>query len=182
MNSSAQHGDAGPFGRFSEELKLIPRWAFVGALAAFALTEYYFWVVLPHHRQHPSGLPPVLRLYLLLSWGALAAFYMLMIGYISNDAPRRGMSARLWTVCVILPGGVGAMLYFLMRQPILSSCPGCGAHIAGNYHYCPQCAYQVGACCGNCYRSVRITDIYCVHCGHSLTADQLPARLHAFPS
>ena len=166
--------------RFSDELSLIPRWSMVGALLAFALVEYYFWVILPAHRQHPSALPLALRVYLLLSWGLLAALSVLVIGYISNDAPRRGMSTRLWMICVIIPGGIGTALYFLLRQPILASCPACGAHIGGDYHYCPQCAYQVSACCGNCHRSARITDIYCVYCGHEMSADHPPARLHAF--
>jgi hypothetical protein len=166
--------------KFSDELRLIPRWSIVAAVVAFALVEYYFWVVLPDHRVHPSSLPVALRTYLIASWGALAALSMLVIGYISNDAPRRGMSARLWMVCVVIPGGVGMALYFLLRQPILTACPSCGAHIAGDYHYCPQCSYQVTACCGICHKSARITDIYCVYCGHELAKDHPPARLHAF--
>ena len=179
-NNPGQKRDMKVAGEISDELRLIPRWAMAGALLAFALTEYYFWVILPNHRHHPSPLPVALRFYLLISWGALAALYVLMMGYISNDAPRRGMSARLWMVCVVMPGGIGAVLYFLLRQPILSSCPSCGAHIEGNYHYCPQCSYQVSACCGQCYRTARITDLYCVHCGHDLAADHPPARLQAF--
>ena len=101
--------------RFSDELRLIPRWSIAGALLAFALVEYYFWIALPRLSHHPSRLPFALHLYLLLSWGALAALSMLIIGYISKDAPRRGMSARLWMVCVVIPGGVGAALYFLLR-------------------------------------------------------------------
>jgi hypothetical protein len=29
---------------------------------------------------------------------------------------------------------------------------------------------------------VRITDVYCVYCGHSLAADDMPSRLRAFQS
>ncbi len=166
--------------QFSDELRLIPRWSMVGALAAFVLVEYYFWIALPEHSHHASRLPFALHFYLLISWGILAALSMLVIGYISLDAPRRGMSAGFWMVCVIIPGGVGAALYFLLRQPILASCPSCGAHIEGNYHYCPQCAYQVSACCGKCFRRARVTDIYCVYCGHELAEDHPPARLHVF--
>jgi hypothetical protein len=175
-----QQRDATLENRFSDELRLIPRWSIAGALFAFALTQYYFWVVLPAHRHHPAGVPIALRFYLIISWGALAALYVLMIGYISNDAPRRNMSTRLWMICVVMPGGIGAVLYFLLRQPLISTCPACGAHIEGDYHYCPQCSYQVAGCCRNCYNSVRITDVYCVHCGHDLASDHPPARLHAF--
>ena len=179
-NASGQKRDMKVDSEFSDELRMIPRWAIAGALAAFALTEYYFWVLLPQHRHHPSALPIVFRFYLLISWGALAALYVLIMGYISNDAPRRGMSARLWMLCVVMPGGIGAVLYFLLRQPILASCPSCGTRVAGTFHYCPQCAYQVSACCGHCYRTARITDLYCVHCGHDLATDHPPARLQAF--
>lgn len=166
---------------FTDELRLIPRWSIAGALVAFALAQYYFWVVLPMHRHHPSPVPVPLHVYLVLSWGALVALYVLMIGYVTNDAPRRGMSKSLWALCAVMPGGVGVVLYFLLREPIMASCPSCGAHVESHYHYCPQCAYQVTLCCTNCYRSARITDIFCVHCGKDLSAGRPPARLQAFP-
>ncbi|WP_044934753.1 zinc ribbon domain-containing protein [Pseudacidobacterium ailaaui] len=166
-------------GSFSSELKLIPRWSVAAAILAFVGMEYLFWVVFPHENHHH---PPMgIRLYLAITWGLLASLYMLMVGYVSNDSPRRGMSARIWIViCLVMPGGIGAVLYFLLRQPIISLCPACGTRVQSEYHFCPQCAYQISASCGKCYRSVRITDLYCVHCGHNLSTDQRPARLHAF--
>ncbi|MBT9332117.1 zinc ribbon domain-containing protein [Paracidobacterium acidisoli] len=179
MDSTPQRAQKNT-GTFSDELYLIPRWSVAGAVLAFAVMQYIFWIVLPAHRHHPG--PPVgLRLYFSISWSALAALYVLMIGYISRDSPRRGMSLRLWTVvCIVMPGGIGAVLYFLLRQPIISICPACGAQVENEYHFCPQCAWQVTPCCGNCYRSTRITDLFCVHCGHDLASDHPPARLHAF--
>lgn len=167
---------------FSSELKLIPRWSVAAAILAFVVMQYLFWVVFPQGHRHPP--PPVgLRLYFAVSWGALAALYMLMVGYISNDSPRRGMSVRIWMIiCLVMPGGIGAVLYFLLRQPIISLCPACGTHVQSEDHFCPQCAYQVSASCGKCYRSVRITDLFCVHCGHDLASDNRPARLHVFRS
>jgi len=54
------------------------------------------------------------------------------------------MSVPLWmTVCVVIPSGIGAVLYFLLRLPVLSLCPACNARIESDYHFCPQCAYQV---------------------------------------
>ena len=166
---------------FSGELRLIPLWSVALAVVAFTLMEYVMWIVVAAHRRHPPNLPFSFRLYFNISIGALAALYMLMIGYISRDAPRRGMATSLWMiVCVVIPSGIGAVLYFLLRQPVLSLCPACGCRIASDYHFCPQCAYQVAPCCGNCHRTARITDLYCVHCGHHLAEDQPPARLHAF--
>lgn len=160
-----------------DDPKLIPLWSIIVAIAAFVAVEYYFWMVLPEHRHH-AGAPLGLRLYFNLSWGVLAAIYVLMIGYVSKDAPRRSMSARFWMLlCFVMPGGIGAVLYFLLRQPLVSRCPACSTFVQSDFHFCPQCNYQLTASCGNCFRTVRATDQYCTRCGHELAADHLPARL-----
>jgi predicted membrane channel-forming protein YqfA (hemolysin III family) len=165
---------------FSEEIRMIPRWSVAAAVFAFVAMQYIFWVVMPEHRHHEP--PPFgLRLYLALSWSALAALYMLMIGYVSEDTKRRAMQARVWiVVCLVLPGGIGAVLYFLLRPPLISPCPSCGTHVQSDYHFCPQCAFQITAACGRCFHSVRPSDLYCVHCGHDRANDDTPVRLMAF--
>jgi len=161
----------------NDDARLIPVWSIAAAVAAFALVEYYFWLILPEQQHHT---PPMgFRVYFNLSWGILAALYFLMVGYVSKDAPRRSMSARFWMViCFVMPGGIGAVLYFLLRQPLVSHCPACATHVQSDFHFCPQCNYQLTASCGNCFRTVRATDLYCTRCGHELAADRMPARLH----
>lgn len=161
-----------------DDVRLIPLWSIVIAIAAFVAVEYYLWVVLPEHRHHPA--PPIgFRIYFDVSWGVLAALYFLMIGYVSKDAPRRSMSARFWMlICFVMPGGIGAVLYFLLRQPLISRCPACSTVVQSDFHFCPQCNYQLSASCGNCFRTVRSTDQFCTRCGHELAEDQMPARLH----
>jgi len=88
------------------------------------------------------------------------------------------MSTRFWMfICFVMPAGIGAVLYFLLRQPEVSRCPACGTHVQGDFHFCPQCNYQLLANCGNCFRTVRATDLFCTCCGHELAADHMPARL-----
>ena len=131
---------------FTEEVTLIPRWSIAAAALAFVFMQYFFWVILPAYRLKPSTAPFGLRLYFALSWSTLAGLYMLMAGYVSRDAPRRAMSTRLWVlICLALPGGIGAVLYFLLRQPVVALCPSCGTSIHTEFHFCPQCAYQVSA-------------------------------------
>jgi hypothetical protein len=144
----------------NEDARLIPIWSIVAAIASFLLVEYYFWLVLPDSQHH---LPPLgLRTYFNLSWGLLAALYFLMVGYVSKDAPRRALIARLWIV---------------LRQPEVSRCPACSTHVQSDFHFCPQCDYRLAANCGHCFRTVRSTDQYCTRCGHELAADHMPARL-----
>jgi RNA polymerase subunit RPABC4/transcription elongation factor Spt4 len=166
----------------NEDERMIPMWSIVVAVAAFVLVEYYFWVVAPEQRHRPPA-PIGFRIYFNISWGLLASLYFLMVGYISKDAPRRAMSLRLWVaVCFVMPGGIGAVLYFLLRQPEISLCAACGTHVQSDFHFCPQCNYQLTANCGNCFRTVRSSDQYCTRCGHELASDHMPARLRALSS
>ena len=161
----------------NEDARLIPLWSIILAAAAFVLVEYYFWMILPGQRTHP-GPPLGLRIYLNLSWGLLASLYFLMVGYVSRDAPRRAMSSRFWiALCFVMPGGIGAVLYFLLRQPEVSRCPSCSTHVQSDFHFCPQCNYQLTASCVHCFRTVRASDQFCTCCGHELAADHMPARL-----
>jgi len=160
----------------NEDERVIPVWSIVVAITAFVLVEYYFWLILPEQQHHP---PPIgFRIYFNLSWGVLAALYFLMVGYVSKDAPRRAMSSRFWmAICFVMPCGIGAVLYFLLRQPEVSRCPACTTHVQSDFHFCPQCDYQLTANCGNCFRTVRTTDQFCTRCGHELSRDHMPARL-----
>ena len=162
----------------NEDARLIPAWSMAAAAFAFVAVEYYFWIILPAQTQHKH--PLGFTIYFNLSWGILVSLYFLMLGYVSKDAPRRSMSTRFWMIiCFVLPGGIGAVLYFLLRLPVTSLCAACGTHVQNEFHFCPQCSYQLTASCGNCFRSVRITDQFCTRCGHELAEDHMPARLRA---
>lgn len=163
----------------TSELQLIPRWSVAAAVFAFVGMLYIFWVVLPSHRHHQ--LPFGLRLYFALSWSALSALYMLMIGYICRDTVRRGMRARMWIIiCLVLPGGIGSVLYFLLRLPLISLCPACSSRVRREYHFCPECAYELSASCPRCYSTMGLTDRFCVQCGFDRSAQYAPDRLYAF--
>ncbi|RRA48587.1 zinc ribbon domain-containing protein [Acidipila sp. EB88] len=168
------------FPTLTSELQLIPRWSVAAASLAFVTMLYTFWVIVPEHRHHQ--LPFGLRLYFALSWSALSALYMLMVGYVCRDTKRRGMRARLWIiVCLVLPGGIGSVLYFLLRQPLITLCPACGSRVQMEYHFCPQCAYQISASCARCYNTMSVTDRFCITCGQDRSHEVLPQRLYAFP-
>jgi hypothetical protein len=160
----------------NEDARMIPVWSIVVAVVTFVLLEYYFFWVLPQQEHHPA--PLGFHIYFSLSGGVLVALYFLMVGYISRDAPRRAMSSRFWMlICFVMPGGIGAVLYFLLRQPEVSRCPACSTHVQSDFHFCPQCDYRLTANCGNCFRTVRATDQFCTRCGHELASDHMPARL-----
>ena len=159
------------------ELSMIPTWSIVLAIVVFAAAQYLFHFVLPHPK--PQMLP--MRLMMSYSCGTLLASYVLMVGYVSRDVRRRNMPAALWMlIVIIMPGGVGAVVYFLLRQPMLTRCPHCTTEIASTYHFCPQCQFQMFPVCGVCHRGVKITEAFCTQCGHDLAQDGAPARLRVY--
>jgi len=159
-------------------LKMIPLWSIVLAIVVFLASQYWFNSVPPPHRR-----PGSIAAHLMFSYttGTALASYILLVGYVSRDVKRRNMSAALWMlIVVVMPGGIGAVVYFLLRQPILIRCPNCTTELTAGVHFCPQCRFQVAPVCGQCFRGVQITDAYCPQCGHDVTEDLTPARLRAY--
>lgn len=159
-------------------LRMIPIWSIIVAILVFIGVQVYFNSAPPPHRR-PGTLP--MHLIFLYTTGTALASYVLLIGYVSRDVKRRAMSAPLWMLIVlVMPGGIGAVVYFLLRSPILMRCPNCTTELDASVHFCPQCQFQVAPVCGQCYRGVKITDQYCPQCGHAVAEDQAPARLRAY--
>jgi len=163
-----------------DSLKMIPIWSIVLAVSVFALAMWWFnhGMPPPPHRR-PGSLP--MHLIMGYTTGAALASYALLVGYVSRDVKRRNMSAPLWMlIVVVMPGGIGAVVYFLLRQPILIRCPNCTTELTAGVHFCPQCRFQVAPVCGQCFRGVQITDAFCPQCGHDVAEDRAPARLRAY--
>ncbi len=160
----------------AEEMRLIPAWSVVLAVLMFGFAQYFVHVLMPHH--HDSHAPNFMRIFWGISWGVVLAVYALLIGYISRDSKRRNMNSGLWMLAaVLMPGAIGTVVYFLLRQPLITPCPGCGSQIEAGDNYCSQCRYQAALACGNCYRTVRATDVYCTRCGHNVAGDSTSGRL-----
>jgi len=161
-----------------DSLKMIPLWSIILAIVVFVGAQFFFNSAPPPHRR-PGSLP----MHIIFSYttGTALASYVLLIGYVSRDVKRRKMPAALWMLIVlVMPGGIGAVVYFMLRQPIMMRCPNCTTELPASVHFCPQCQFQVAPVCGQCFRGVQITDQYCAQCGHEVAEDHAPARLRAY--
>jgi hypothetical protein len=70
----------------------------------------------------------------------LIATWLLCIGYVYSDAGRRAMHPVLWVlVAIFVPHLLGFLLYFVLRQPIASTCPYCGQTISIHQRFCSWC-------------------------------------------
>jgi quinol-cytochrome oxidoreductase complex cytochrome b subunit len=152
--------------RFSEEVRLVPGWALMLAAISFVAMQFVFNLVLAHQKNAP---PAWGRAAMGVAAGIVFGAYVLLLGYINRDAGRRGMSRWLWTViAVLVPNGFGIILYFILRQPLLTVCPQCGTHVETGFNYCPKCATKLNPSCPHCQKSVRPGSDYCAYCGGPL--------------
>jgi RNA polymerase subunit RPABC4/transcription elongation factor Spt4/putative effector of murein hydrolase LrgA (UPF0299 family) len=153
----------------TDEVKLIPWWAIGLAIAVFAGLQALMHLVLFPRERYPAPLAFWVFTSLI---GAALAFYVLLVGYVSRDARRRGMSVALWTVLVIfVPYAIGFIIYFLLRQPLRSICPKCGAVVDPTFNFCPKCKFNLHSTCPECHRAVRAGDLYCPFCARELTGE-----------
>jgi RNA polymerase subunit RPABC4/transcription elongation factor Spt4 len=155
---------------FSAEVSMIPVWAWILAVVGFAAMQVVAQVV-----RQPDAPTPLVRGLMGLLVGAVVACYLLLIGYITRDARRRGMSPVLWTfVAILVPNALGIILYFILRQPIRSACPQCGSFVQSGFNFCPHCSHKLSPSCPKCQHMVTATDVYCPYCGTPLTAAVTP--------
>jgi len=159
--------------RLQQELSIIPLGWTIAAAIGFVAVQMLFWFVIP--RFGGSDLPPKPWLDLIGVAGAtLMAASLLLTGYVYADAKRRGMNALLWTLLVLLvPKPIGFIAYFMLRRPLLSSCPKCGGTVAADYAYCANCGFSLTPCCGGCGRAIRRDFVCCPYCGRSIATAPL---------
>jgi hypothetical protein len=180
-----------------DSLRMIPLWSVVLAILVFFGTMYFLNMAGPappadaarrnnspaqqQQRRRVGG--EAGRLMFSYTTATALASYILLVGYVSRDVRRRNMPVAPWMLIVVVTlgaGGIGAIVYFLLRQPIMMRCPNCTTELAATVHFCPQCQFQVAPVCGQCFRGVQITDQFCVQCGHEVAEDHAPARLCAY--
>ena len=124
---------------------------------------------MPVHDPHAPPFPA--RLFLGAMVGCVVAAYLLLVGYVNQDAKRRNMGQLLWTLLVIfIPNGIGFLAYFLLRKPLVQSCPKCGELGEKGFHFCPKCGHSLLPTCGHCGQTVSADYVVCPYCGKVLAS------------
>jgi RNA polymerase subunit RPABC4/transcription elongation factor Spt4 len=152
---------------FRDEFGIVPDFMVPIAAIGFACMMYVFLNYMPQHDPHAPPFP--VRLFLGAMLGCVVAAYLLLIGYVNQDAKRRNMGQLLWTLLVILiPNGIGFLAYFLLRKPLLEACPKCGEIVEKGFRYCPKCGDPLTPTCGQCGQAVSPDYNRCPYCGGAL--------------
>lgn len=172
--------------QFWEEFRIVPTWlkVLVGVLYLLALGIAIKVNLMARYNPYGNDMfPPELRDHPGLASLALAGIVTLaslsmatiifFVAYVNRDASRRGMSAALWTILVIilLPawGFIGFVIYFLMREPLPYPCPQCGNSVGARFNFCPNCKCNLQPSCPQCKREVAETDKFCPYCACDLS-------------
>ncbi len=152
--------------QFSEEMRLVPLWAVLLAAVAFFGAQSLLPMIV---KDEPGAGPLALRIFIGFLAGTVLGFLVLMAGYVSRDARRRGMNPVLWPlVGFFISNGIGFIIYFLVRRPLLAPCVSCGAEMSSGFNYCPKCGDSRNPTCPQCRRALQAGYLHCPYCGVDL--------------
>jgi Double zinc ribbon len=153
--------------RFRDELRIIPRgvWVLVATLVVAGQVLAQILHVYTIHRTEPLLAVMGIAAAATVGFDLLLLFY----AYINRDAKRRGMNATLWTlVAIFVPYLIGVIIYFVVREPLLYTCPQCGSTVSARFNYCSNCKFNLRPTCPQCKREVRAEDAFCPYCAQEL--------------
>jgi hypothetical protein len=161
------------------ELRVIPRWltrVLLGLYLAAVAVVLCLGLVAPGVLPVLVGMPAALKVLAMVGIVTVVALvlsvFVLFYGYIWADAKRRGMSPVLWVlVSLLVPYLIGAILYFVVREPLPLNCPQCDCTVNPHFNFCPGCQFNLRPNCPQCRRAVRAGDHFCPHCGFTLQPD-----------
>ena len=150
-----------------EEIRLIPKTMIAVSVLGFFLIQSL--LIILAFRHDPQAPPMAVRVLVGTLAGSVLAFFLLLVGYVNRDAKRRGMNHVLWTVLVlVIPNAIGYILYFVLRQPIVGTCPNCGATVRASFNFCPNCRFNVRPACPQCHRTIELGTTFCPYCSAEL--------------
>jgi hypothetical protein len=159
--------------RVREELRVIPMVAWLIAIVVVVCTEFLLLRFAFADDANVRNWPFSAQVGLSTFTALIVAAYILLVGYIGRDARRRGMRPVLWTlIAIFVPNAIGIILYFFMREPIMSTCPRCGTPVKPTFAYCHQCGTEIARACSHCHRPVEPNWKACAYCGTNLVAHQ----------
>jgi hypothetical protein len=163
--------------RFRDELRVIPRTAWYlawGIYFVLATLVFRFGMLPdPKFRTWPlcGKAAFVYGLFLLL------VALLLLVGYVYADAKRRKMRYVMWTwLALLIPDGIGVILYFLLRDPMPLPCPSCHAEVPAKFTFCAHCGAALKPTCPQCGKAVEPAWANCPECGVKLPR---PTTSHA---
>jgi len=177
--------------KFWTEFMIIPKWlmGLVAALYVIALGiaisvnlsfrhNPYGNEMFPWELRNNPALASLAMAGVVTGVSLVLALMLFMLGYVNQDAKRRGMNSTLWTLLVLIlspvQGGIiGFIIYLLVRDPLPYPCPRCAAPVGPRFNFCPSCKCNLHPSCPNCKKEIAETDKFCPYCASDLKTPEL---------
>ncbi len=157
--------------RFRDEIKVIPPLAWALAICFFVGFAAFAWFEMIPHDAEGHYMPVWFAAMFMFVLPLFASSYILLVGYVSRDARRRGMRHVMWTLLAIfIPNAIGIILYFIVREPLLMPCPSCATMVSHGAAFCSKCGAALGRACPECRSAVQPEWSHCTKCGAKLAA------------
>lgn len=149
---------------FGERLKLVPTpaWA-VGILFTLLIVPVLVFGLSSDPEMVTWPMPAKIALAVLPCLFVVA--YSALVGFIYADAKRRHMRHVLWAWLALVPYFIGVIVYFILRDPLPSSCPHCHTDVPRTFAFCPNCGASVHPICSRCGKALQREWMNCAHCG-----------------
>jgi hypothetical protein len=149
-----------------DEIRIFASWAYYLFTLVLLTVAVLFVTIVGRDHNAPRL---IVRCLMGVLAGTVLGCYAVLIGYINQDAGRRGMSRVLWTlIAIFVPNGLGIVLYFVLRKPRTTHCPQCFAEVEPGFSFCPRCRNRLQPTCPHCQRSVDPGNKFCPYCGGGL--------------
>jgi hypothetical protein len=128
---------------FSIVPKTVQLWASVVVGCALLIG-----LVMGYKAADPGAVLPTMSMYgsAAIAFGTVVALWLLCLGFVFGDARRRAMRPVPWVlVAGLFPHLLGFLLYFVLRQPIASTCTQCGKTVPLHQPFCSWCGASLAA-------------------------------------
>jgi len=183
--------------KFWSEFRIIPGWLMGLVAVLYVIALVIAIAVNLSFRNNPNGNdmfpgefrdnPAIASLALagvVTAISLLIALMLFMLGYVNQDAKRRGMNSTLWTLLVLIltpvQGGIiGFIVYLLVRDPLPYPCPRCAQPVGPRFNFCPNCKCNLYPSCPNCKKEIAETDKFCPYCATDLKNGEPAAIISA---
>ena len=150
-------------------------WLFVGFMVTLAAVMALLQMAIAHGAisfspSDRSAGPIVLSI--AAGVGLLLLFVAALIGiHVYRDARKRGMEPLLWTLLtVFIPYFLGLIIYLIVRHPLQTTCPSCGARGPEKAAFCPSCGRPLLRACARCETPLENEARFCHACGQEVAA------------
>jgi predicted amidophosphoribosyltransferase len=80
-----------------------------------------------------------------------------------------------WVWLALVPYFIGVILYFILRDPLPTPCPKCGAAAPQAFAFCPGCGASIHPICSQCGKTLQQEWANCPHCGNRIAPSGAPA-------